>query len=236
MPEKTLKQRMRDGEQLACAKMRISTDRDECAAILDQGDYDFIWIDSQHTAFNEERLVEFCDMADEFDMPVHLRIKHTRNAYLIGNYLDLGPSGIEVPQVELESTVDEAICGFYYSPVGLRSWGGNARRGTKEGQDRIEYARWWNEYGVLWMQVESVEAVTNVRTLAKTGVDCVSFGPADLSFSLESHPNHPFKTVDDCLRYVAKQLEDTSVAVCFRGANTPEAQKKYIDMGVTIFL
>ena len=48
----------------------------------------------------ESELAEFCAMAEELDVFVQFRIKHTRNAYLIGNYLDLGPCGVEVPQVE----------------------------------------------------------------------------------------------------------------------------------------
>ncbi|MCZ6680104.1 MAG: hypothetical protein O7E52_22975, partial [Candidatus Poribacteria bacterium] len=109
MPDKALKQRIHDGEHIYGISVPVSSDRARLAAILDGGDYDFVSTDSQHSAYNEEQLVAFCQLANEFDIPVQFRIKHTRNAYLIGNYLDLGPSGIEVPQVELESTVDEAI-------------------------------------------------------------------------------------------------------------------------------
>ncbi|GIS68054.1 MAG: hypothetical protein CM1200mP7_0030 [Chloroflexota bacterium] len=44
----------------------------------------------------------------------------------------------------------------------------------------------------LWLQLESVDAVKNCRKFAKPGVDCLSFGPADLSFSLENTSNHNF--------------------------------------------
>jgi 2-keto-3-deoxy-L-rhamnonate aldolase RhmA len=234
MAEKTLKQRIRDKEKVYGIAASISASRDELAAILAQGDYDFVSTDSQHAAFNEERLVAFCKMAAEFGMPVQFRIKHTRHTYLIGNLLDLGPSGVETPQVELESTADEAVANFYYPPIGVRSWGGAARVGT-QGRDRLEYAKWWSEYGVLWLQIESVAAVTHARKLAKPGVDCLSFGPADLTFSLEAYPHHPFKTVDDCVRHVAEQLAGTSVAVCFRNGR-PESREKYAAMGVTVFL
>ena len=235
MPEKTLKQRIHDGETIVGVSVPISTTRDRLQAILDGGPYDFVSTDSQHAAFNEERLVSFCAIADELNVPVQFRIKHTRNAYLVGNYLDLGPSGIEVPQVEHESTVDEAIAYFYYPQMGIRSWGGAARKGTKERSDRLEYAEWWNRYGVLWMQIESINSVTHARKLAKPGVDCLSFGPADLTFSIEGHPHHPFKTVDDCVRHVAEQLEGTGVAVCFRNGR-PDTREKYAAMGVTVFL
>ena len=66
------------------------------------------------------------------------------------------------------------------------------------------------------MQIESIEAVTHARYLAKPGVDCLSFGPADLTFSIESHPNHALQTVDACVEYVARALEGTTTAVCFR--------------------
>ena len=173
-------------------------------------------------------------MADALDIPVNFRIKHTRNAYLIGNYLDLGPSGIEVPQVELEMTVDEAVDAFYYPQQGIRSWGGAARKNSV-GTERLEYADWWNNYGMLWMQIESIEAVTHARRLAKSGVDCLSFGPTDLTFSMESHPNHALQTVDACVQYVAKELEGSSTTVCFRNGN-PSTREKYADMGVTVFL
>ncbi len=118
-----------------------------------------------------------------------------------------------VPQVEEESTVLEAIDAFYYPPIGKRSWGGAARYGTKERSDRLEYAEWWNNNGILMLQIESVEAVMNVRKLAKPGVDMLVFGACDLSFSLEAHPESPLKSVEDCHRHVLDQTEGLDVRV-----------------------
>ena len=67
-------------------------------------------------------------MADEVGADMHFRIKHTRHSYLIGNILDLGPTLIEVPQVENVATVDESIEHFYFPPVARRSWIGGASR------------------------------------------------------------------------------------------------------------
>ena len=86
---------------------------------------------------------------------------------------------------------------------------GAARRalGSRGRDDRLGYADWWNSTGILCLQMESVRAVTNVRKLAKPGVDCLTWGPNDLLYDLEAHPEHPFKTVDDCVRHALKQLE-----------------------------
>ena len=234
MSAANLKQRIHNGELVYGANVSMAASADTLRAKVEDDGYDFVAVDSQHSPYNEDRLVAFCNMANELGIFVNFRIKHTRNAYLIGNYLDLGPSGIEVPQVELDGTVNESVDAFYYPQQGLRSWGGAARVNS-EGAERLAYADWWNTNGVLWMQIESIEAVTHARQLAKPGVDCLSFGPADLTFSIESHPNHALQTVDACVEYVAKALEGTTTAVCFRNGS-PSTRQKYADMGVTVFL
>ena len=233
--ETPLKRRIRDGETVIGLHVALRIKRDQLEPLLERNSYDFLWVDSQHAALNEETLVSFCEMAGALGMDVQFRIKDTRHAYRIGSYLDLGPSGVEVPQVELESTVDEAVSSFYYPQTGTRSIGGSTRLGLKERPDPKEYAQWWAGYGVLWMQIESVEAVTNARKLAKPGVDCLSIGPADLTFSLDSNPDSPFKTVDDCVRHMVEQLKDTDVAVCCRPP-TRDGIRKYADMGARVLL
>ena len=231
----SLKKRIHNGEAILGVSVPMDMERGPLEEIVAARPYDFVSVDSQHSAYNEDRLVSFCTMANELDVHVQFRIKHTRHTYLIGNYLDLGPSGIEVPQVEEDATVDEAISNFHYPQRGVRSWGGAPRVGVTERPDRLDYAAWWADTGVLWMQLESINAVTNTRGLAKQGVDCLSFGPNDLSFSLESQPDHQLKTVDDCVRHVVEQLRDTTVAACFRN-RTPDNRRKYADMGVTVLL
>jgi 2-keto-3-deoxy-L-rhamnonate aldolase RhmA len=183
----SLKQRIRNGETVVSLRPAITSTRAELERALSKGTYDFLYIDGQHAPFSEEQLVSFCAMAQELGYPVQMRIPHTRQAYLIGRFLDLGLTSVMVPEVELESTVDEAIAYAYYPQFGKRSWGGSARRAGPA--DRLEYAKWWNEEEVvLCIQLESIEAVSAVRHLAKPGVDYFAFGPVDMTFSLEGHP------------------------------------------------
>ena len=99
----------------------------------------------------------------------------------------------------------------------------------------MEYAAWWNNSGVLCLQIETVQRVTNARQLAKPGVDCLTWCPADLSSDLEAHPAFLFQTTDDCVRHALKQLEGTDIKVSFRNA-TPDHRDKYKEMGVTVFM
>jgi 2-keto-3-deoxy-L-rhamnonate aldolase RhmA len=229
-----LKRKIHAGERVIGVAVPVSITRERFEAVLAHGPYDFVSIDSQHTPLNEERVAEFCAMAEELDLFVQFRIKHTRHAYLIGNYLDLGPCGVEVPQAEQDATVEEALRAFYYPPLGGRSYGGAARRAAR-GKEPFAYADWWNRYGLLWLQIESVEAVTHARQLARPGVDCLSFGPIDLAFNLRAHPHHPFRTVDECIRYVCQALEGTTVRACVRNGS-PDTRDKYAELGATVFL
>ena len=231
----SLKQRIKRGETAIGVSVPLDATRSQMEDILGKDSYDFITLDSQHSAYNEEKLVSYCGLAEELRMPVQFRIKNTRNAYLIGNVLDLGPAAIEVPLVEDEAIVDEAISNFYYPQVGKRSWGGAARFGVQGRDERLEYADWWNNNGILCLQMETLRGITNARQLAKPGVDCLTWGPADLSFDIEAHPQHPLQTVDDCLRHVLQQLEGTEVKVSFRNG-TPDQRDKYREMGVTVFM
>ena len=180
-------------------------------------------------------LVDFCDAAAQVGVPVVFRIKHTFHSYLVGNILDLGPSGIEVPQTETVETAQQALDYFYYPQVGIRSWGGLPRANVDEHPDRLDYAEYWNDFGVLWLQIESLSAVTRAKTFARPGVDCLSWGPADLSFNREANPEHPLKTDDDCIRHVVKLLEGSETKLCIRSYE-PELRNKYLDMGATVLL
>jgi len=234
----SLKQRIREGEIIVALRVSIDTGRGQLEEDLGRGEYDLIYLDGQHTAFSDDKLVAFCAMAEDLGLPVQFRLPHTRHTYLIGRYLDLGPLGILVPEVVNEATVDEAIDFFYYPQVGHRSWGGVARHGlqARGGQvDRLEYAAWWNDSAVLGIQLESVAAISRAAQLAKAGVDYVAFGPNDLNFSLEGHPEYPLRTVDECMRNVAAQLKGSGVRLGMAVITEPAERDKYLEMGLTIF-
>jgi 2-keto-3-deoxy-L-rhamnonate aldolase RhmA len=235
---RSLKQRIKDGEVVVALRPPISIGRDALEAALKKGSYDLVYIDGQHTAFSDDQLVALCGLAEEFDLPVQFRIPHTRHTYLIGRYLDLGPAAILVPEVEEPAVAEEAVAYSYYSPVGKRSWGGAARHGGRARGGRLErheYAPWWNTTVVLAVQLESIRAIENARALAVPGVDYLAFGPNDLSFDLEAHPDYPRRTPDDCMRHVAEQMRGTGIPLGMAVITEPEEREPYLKMGLTIF-
>ena len=76
--DKTLRQRIQAGDVLVALRGSITTSKSQLADIWATGRYDYIWIDSQHTAFNEAQFVAYCIAAEELGIDVQLRIPHTR--------------------------------------------------------------------------------------------------------------------------------------------------------------
>lgn len=223
MPDNaTLRERIRNGETLHVGNAPMDATKDELAEILKQGPFDMIGVCSQHGPFNEEKLWLFCKNAHELGIPVQLRIKHPKHAYLIGNLCDLGPAAIVIPQVDDEADIDEAIRAFYYPPVGIRSFPPPNGYGTDKCLERDEYIEWWNENGILTFQLESVEAVVNARKLAKPGIAMLYFGAEDLKISIAAHPNSPFSTIEECKAYVRRQMEGTGIKVAKADAPSGE--------------
>ena len=208
---KILKEKFLDGEKIIQPRISMASTREEVHQTIADTACDIIYIDCQHGPYTEWDISRISKAAEEKDVPVLLRIKHTRHAYRLGNYCDLGVLAIKVPEVETEEIVDEALNAFYFPPIGRRSWGGWVGYGITSRKDRREYAKWWNENAILGFKVESLKSVLNIRTLVKPGITYIDFGPADLMFDIETK-NHPFlKSIDDCREFIQKELEGVNV-------------------------
>ena len=63
----------------------------------------------------------------------------------------------------------------------------------------------------------------------------MTWGPNDLEFSLDLHPEYPLRTVEACMRNVADQLAGTGIRSAMGIVTTAAERQKYRDLGVTIF-
>ena len=236
--QNNLRARIAAGEELVAVRGDITWTKDKLASVWEGGKFHLIWLDGQHGVYSDELLVKFTGVAEELGIPVQLRIPHTRDAHKVGRFFDLGASGALVPEVMEPSTVDDALSYAYYGPIGRRSWGGANRLGLRSRTAptaRRDYAAWWNDTVLLSIQIESVEAVTNIARLVRPGITHVTWGPNDLEFSLELHPEFPLKTVEACMENVATQLQGTGIRIAMGTGTTENERQKYRDLGVTIF-
>jgi 2-keto-3-deoxy-L-rhamnonate aldolase RhmA len=236
--QSNLRARIAAGDEVVALRADIGWSKDRLAAAWGGGGYDLIWLDAQHSPYTDHLLVDFTAAAEQLGIPVQLRIPHTRDAHKVGRFFDLGITGALVPEVMEAATVQDALDFAYYGPAGRRSWGGANRLGLRTGSAptaRREYAAWWNQTVLLSIQIESVETVTNIARLVRPGITHVTWGPNDLEFSLDLHPEYPLTTVEACMKNVAEQLDGSGVRIAMGTATTAAERQRYRDLGVTIF-
>ena len=235
---KSLKQKIKDGDIVVALRPPITISKADFEKALTKGKYDLVYIDGQHTPFSDDQLVAISAIAEEAGLPVQFRIPHTRNTYLIGRYLDMGLSGVLVPEVEDPAVAQEAVDFAYYAPVGKRSWGGSARYGQVQNGKRLsqpEYVDFWNQHVIVSVQIESIKAVESAESLAVPGIDYLAWGPNDLGLDLKRNPDYKLKTSDECTKYVWEQVRDKGIKMGMAILTEPEERQKFIDMGMTMF-
>jgi 4-hydroxy-2-oxoheptanedioate aldolase len=236
--QSNLRARIAAGEELVMIRADIGMSKDQLAATWAGGKYDSIWLDAQHSPYSDQQLVSFTRAAEELGIPIQLRIPHTREAHKVGRFFDLGVTGALVPEVMEAATVQDALDFAYYGPLGRRSWGGGNRLGLRTRTaptGRPAYAAWWNQTVLLSIQIESVQTVTNIKRLVRPGITHVTWGPNDLEFSLEMHPEYPLKTVEACMENVAEQLDGSGIRISMGTTSMAADWPKYRALGVTIF-
>ena len=69
----SLKQRIRRGDIVIGVSAPFNASKSQIEDILSKDSYDFLAVDSQHSPYNEERVVEICGLAAELGIPVQFR-------------------------------------------------------------------------------------------------------------------------------------------------------------------
>ena len=122
---------------------------------------------------------------------------------LIQRVLDWGADGVMVPHVDSAEAARACVRAARFPPHGTRGYSRSVRA-CGYGLD-VPAA---TVQPLLLAQIESAEAVANVRSIAAVdGVDVLFVGPADLAFDLKASGSS--LTYDACLSAVAAAARET---------------------------
>lgn len=209
------------------------------AASISSSSLDFIIIDLEHSPVDFTRLEAYLlGMIDKrrihskgnLQMPVVPIVRlpangRERSEFLVKQILDLGAFGVLVPHV---NNADDAMAAVQamrfpqmqgvpdFLPSGHRGvgYGWAARYWGLTGTEYSDRADVWplDPSGelLLWLMIESGEAVENIHAILKTpGVSGVFVGPSDLAFSLGVPFNSP--QVEEAIAKVVAACKETAV-------------------------
>lgn len=151
-------------------------------ALLQSG-LDYVCVDLQHGVMGEGVLAELLLAVAASSGTSFVRVRE-KSASAVGRALDLGASGVIVPQVEEVSEAAEAVAACRFPPRGRRSYGplvpGILRRET--GVDALEAVE-------CYVMIESARGAANLEAILDVdGLSGVYIGPWDLSVDLGCVP------------------------------------------------
>ncbi len=175
--------------------------------IMGHGSFDFVILDLEHGPTSVQHLQDLVRAAELSGLLPIVRVKED-NLPIIGEVLDIGAGGIQVPQITDAEIARRVIQAAKFSPKGNRGVCRFVRAARYSSTDRFAYFSEANETLVI-LQLEGKEALEHLeQILAVKDLDIIFIGPYDLSQSLgvPGQVNHPLVTekmkeiVRQCIR------------------------------------
>jgi 2-dehydro-3-deoxyglucarate aldolase/4-hydroxy-2-oxoheptanedioate aldolase len=211
MKENKVKRILREGGTVL-GTMIVEFTSPETARMLAAAGFDYIFIDTEHGAFNHESVTDLIRAGRSMDLTCIVRVPD--NAYhLIARTLDLGAHGIMVPRTETREQVENIIQAAKYPPWGVRGCGIRPIITDYELSsipDQIEHL---NKDTIVITQIESGLAVDSIDDLLSVeGVDVALIGPNDLSISLGVPGEHMHPTMIEAIQKVVDACAKRGIA------------------------
>ena len=234
MATTTIKQRLADGQVVRVMFVGPLASPRLVEILGLHGDLHAVWFDQEHARVDHQELAMLLIAARAVGLDAFVRAVPADYASLM-RPMELGASGIMVPQVRDVDQVKEAVQWAKYPPLGVRGlYQGNyeARYGGIDAATHIEQAnrdRW------TLIQIETAEAVDCVEQIAAVeGVDCLFVGPSDLACTL-GVPGQPMHA--KCIAALEKVAAATKAAGKSWGIlpASPEHAAVSRDLGCRLF-
>ena len=229
MKKNNLKTRLKNGE--ICIGAFSNIHHESLIELSGIAGLDFIIIDAEHSAVTPQVAEQLFRAAELRDLPTVTRIGEI-HPQVIQKYLDAGCQGVLMPMVNTAEEAKIVVDSVKYPPLGKRGLAGarSSDYGLFPG-GLAEHADFSNKETFVAIQIETTEAIDNFDDILNVpGIDCVFFGPSDLSASLGviGQPEHP--KVLEVLEIYGKKVVEKGIAA---GTITRDAAayKKWTDIG-----
>jgi 2-dehydro-3-deoxyglucarate aldolase/4-hydroxy-2-oxoheptanedioate aldolase len=153
----------------------------EVAEIMAEAGFDWLFVDTEHGAFNAQGAQSILQAVDH-RCPCVVRIPSNEEVW-IKKALDIGAAGIIAPGVNSAEEAEHIVRLCKYPPRGSRGVGIGRAHGY--GLRFKDYVARANDEIAVILQAENTRAVDNIAEIVRVpDVDAVLIGPYDLSASM----------------------------------------------------
>ena len=182
--------------------------------------YDFIVLDSEHSAMGIESILANIMAMKGGDTVPLVRVPQADGAF-IKRVLDAGAGGVVVPQIHSAEEARSAVAACFYPPAGTRGFG--PIRPSNYERDYREVAASANDHIVCWIQIETRGAADEIDDIVRIpNLSGVLVGPNDLAASLGVifQKHHP--SVLEAIDRISKAAQRAGVPAGMAGLTNKE--------------
>jgi len=202
--------------------------------ILGQIGFDYIWIDTEHSAISLHCLEQHLMAVRAAGIASVVRVPWFDNVRA-KPVLEMGPDGIVFPMIHSYEEALEAMQGCLYPPLGKRGFG--PRWANRFGKMPLEeYMHWVNHEMLKIIQIEHINAVRDLdRILTIDAIDACVIGPCDLTSSMGKLNQWEDPEVKEVLDTTMRKIVDAgkTVSVSF-AEQSVEEMSKWMERGATM--
>ena len=183
--------------------------------------FDFALLDAEHGRISPGDAYPMVLAAEARDVPAMVRVGQNDRQVIL-KFLDLGVSGVMIPQTSTPQLAREAVESMRYAPDGLRGLAGGRTFDYGQGAPMADLVPAINERVLSIIQFEHIDALSHLDELLDTpGVDVFFVGPTDLGQSMgyAGQTGHP--AVEKVIQQVCDAARGKGIAL---GIVAPDAE------------
>ena len=227
MPQR-FKSRLTNGEKLIGTMITLPCA--STAEILADVGFDWLFVDGEHGPLGTAEILSILQAVGD-RIACIVRVPSDTEAR-IKQTLDMGATGIIVPQVNSAAQAENVVRYARYAPEGARGVG--LGRASGYGMQFGDYMPAANDQTVVIVQAEHIESVDNIDSILKVpGIDAIQLGPYDLSASMGKMGQIDDAEVKQSIERVIVACQAANIPIGYFGVN-PAAVQPYADRGCSL--
>ncbi len=181
MRANTVKAKLRAGETVFGVFVNLPSP--QIVELAGLAGFDFVVLDAEHGPLSEGDVYQLCLAADAVGIVPIVRVPQNVPGVIL-RFLDVGPLGLHVPQINTPEEAEAVVQAVKYRPRGWRGLAG-VRAGDYGTVPLAEYTARANEETLVVVHLENAAGIERLpEIMAIDGVDLVFVGTTDLSHSL----------------------------------------------------
>jgi 2-keto-3-deoxy-L-rhamnonate aldolase RhmA len=183
MPEKSMKEKLADGELVLCMNLRLARSVD-IAMVAKAGGYDALYVDMQHAPYSIETTATICAAALGIGITPLVRVPN-HDAQWMSRVLDGGAQGVILPDVNTRAQAEAIVGACRFPPLGKRSVMGLGPALGYRAVPLSELNPKLNAETAVIIMLETAEGIENCEAIAAVdGIDVLLIGSGDLTTDL----------------------------------------------------